>query len=178
MNKYTKLALGLLIGLFSIDSVMADATYYLVRHAEKQQDGTNNPHLTEQGHERAKLLAKQLKAAEITKIYSSDYHRTLETAEPLAQALGVDVVLYDPSALKPFAQSLKQETGTILIVGHSNTTPPLATLLSGKDVDPIADNEYDNLYQIVLIGEQSKLTRFKIFPVADTQVDSDSNPKQ
>jgi len=178
MTKLKNLAIGLLIGLLSIGSVLADATYYLVRHAEKQKDGTNNPHLTEQGHTRAELLAKQLKAAGITKIYSSDYHRTLETAQPLAQALGLDVVLYDPSALEPFAQSLKQETGNILIVGHSNTTPPLATLLSGKDVDPIADNEYDNLYQIVLIGEQSELTRFKIFPITESQVESDSNPKE
>ncbi|MBL4671387.1 MAG: hypothetical protein JKX81_03935 [Arenicella sp.] len=38
----------------------ADGTFYLVRHAEKQDDGTKDPHLTEQGQKRTEYLAQQL----------------------------------------------------------------------------------------------------------------------
>ena len=87
------------------------------------------------------------------------------TAAPLATKLGLTVTPYNPSELKDFAEALKKQEGTILIVGHSNTTPPLVTLLSGQATDPIDDSEYDNLYQIVRVGEQAKVTRFRIFPI-------------
>lgn len=143
----------------------ADSTFYLVRHAEKQIDGTKNPHLTEQGHQRAQYLAQQLSLAKITKIYSTDYHRTQETAKPLSELLGISVEPYDPRKLEEFAESVKAETGNILIVGHSNTTPQLTALLSGEEVDEMDESEYEDLYQVVLIGEKARLTRFKIFPI-------------
>lgn len=161
----TILTLKILLCVLLSNVALADATYYLVRHAEKQKDGTDNPHLTEQGHERAELLAQQLKFAGINKIYSSDYHRTLETAEPLAKLLELKVELYNPRELENFAEALKQETGRVLVVGHSNTTPPLAELLSDQAVPEIDDSEYTNLYQIVLVGDKAELTRFQIFPI-------------
>ncbi len=155
----------ILLGMLAANIALADATYYLVRHAEKQKDGTDNPHLTEQGHERAKRLAQQLELAGIDKIYSSDYHRTIETARPLAEQLGLKIQSYNPGKLKEFAQALTKESGRILIVGHSNTTPPLATLLSGQEMPEIDDSEYTNLYQIVVVDGKANLTRFRIFPI-------------
>jgi probable phosphomutase (TIGR03848 family) len=48
-------------------------------------------HLNEHGHEQAAALAESLKAAPIRAIYSSPLERAVETAEPLAQALGLAI---------------------------------------------------------------------------------------
>lgn len=161
---YNLIALSLLCTL-NADLAFADGTYYLVRHAEKQKDGTKDPSLTGRGEQRAAYLAKQLSFADISKIYSTDYKRTRETAEPLANMLGLPIVIYNPRELADFAESLKAESGNFLIVGHSNTTPNLGSLLSGFEIDPIDETEYENLYQVVLIGESTRLNRLRIFPI-------------
>lgn len=57
-------------------------TYYLIRHAEKDQsDKSNrNPHLTDEGLKRAENWSKILANVKFDKIYSTNYYRTLETA--------------------------------------------------------------------------------------------------
>lgn len=162
------LVMLILVSSLAIKGSNVDATFYLLRHAEKQSDGSKDPHLTEQGQQRAAYLAHQLSSANITKIYSTNYHRTQETAKPLSDLFGISVHAYDPRELEQFAESLITETGNIVIVGHSNTTPSLTALLSGAAVDGIDESEYDNLYQLVLIGDKAKLTRFKIFPSDST----------
>jgi broad specificity phosphatase PhoE len=171
MKIFGKLFLLILLSTSAMSVANADGTVYLLRHAEKQDDGTDDPHLSKQGRERAEYLAQQLSLAEITKIYSSNYHRTQETADPLSASLGVAVQRYDPSNLEAFAATLKAEEGNTVVVGHSNTTPTLAALLSGEVVDAIDEDEYENLYQVVLINGKTRLTRFKIFPIDPSSVD-------
>ncbi len=136
---------------------------YLVRHAEKTKD-SDDPDLTKQGHERAALLSNMLADAKITHIHSSNYKRTLQTAAPLAEKLGLEVALYDPRGLPAMAEKLKTMTGTHLVVGHSNTTPQLTELLGGDGQTPIVEaTEYDRLYivNIASNGEvKSSLLRF------------------
>lgn len=153
----------------ALSTAYADATFYLVRHAEKISDGSKDPHLTELGQIRALKLAQQLSVANISKIYSTDYNRTQETVKPLSDLLRIPVESYDPRLLKEFAEKLKNETGNIVIVGHSNTTPTLTYLLSDTPVDGIDDSEYENLYEVVLINGKARLNRSKIFPIADKQ---------
>ncbi len=124
------------------------AHYYLVRHAEKILD-VKDPDLTQDGHQRARDLAIRLKDVPLTQIYSSDYKRTQQTAAPLAAAKGLTVTPYNPRDLESFAVTLKSMRGHILIVGHSNTTPPLAEYLGGNGGKPIREvDEYDRLYII------------------------------
>ncbi len=172
MKKFRNIFILILISFFAVSTVYADATFYLVRHAEKQKDGTKDPHLTPKGHKRANNLAQQLSAANINKIYSTDYNRTQETVKPLSELTGIAVESYDPRNLKDFAQTLKKQSGQIVIVGHSNTTPSLVSLLSGIPVDGIDDSEYENLFEVVLIDDKTRLNRFKIFPIEDKPVPS------
>lgn len=124
---------------------------FLVRHAEKTADKTD-PALTSAGQARAELLADMLKDAGITHIHSSDFTRTRDTAAPLAERLGLEVALYDPRDLPAMALKLKSMSGRHLVVGHSNTTPPLTELLGGEGGAPIVEAiEYDRLY-VVSIG--------------------------
>lgn len=126
-----------------------DADIYLVRHMEKQRDGTKDPQLTETGWTQAKKLRDALKDKGIEVIYSSDYQRTRQTAEPLAKALGIEVKIYDPKNLAEFAETLKASNLTTLVVGHSNTTPELAWRLTGQPQPDIDEDEYNwTLYSI------------------------------
>ncbi len=123
-------------------------TYYLLRHAEKQKG--DDPGLTEVGHARAALLKDMLEDKGITHIHSSQYRRTLQTAAPLARSTGLEVMIYDPRDLPAMAAKLKSMPGVHLVVGHSNTTPQLAALMTGDPVEPMPETEYDRITQVNL----------------------------
>ena len=115
-------------GIFSI---------YLVRHSEKviDQDNLKDPPLTECGKIRSQNLASFLSAVDISMIYSTDYVRTIKTAEPTAKMKSLDIEIYEPSDLESFAKKLLNDRKNVLIVGHSNTTPILAGLLCGRNME-------------------------------------------
>jgi len=50
-------------------------------------------HLNEKGIQQAQVLAEKLSGAPIKAIYSSPLERAIETAEPLARALGLEILL-------------------------------------------------------------------------------------
>ncbi len=127
-----------------------DATLYLIRHAEKTAVA-NDPALTPEGEARAEALADRLETARLTAIYSTDTTRTKMTAEPIAKRLLLPILVYDGRALEDFAEDLKARTGRILVVGHSNTTPDLVSLLGGDPVSAINEAvEYDRLYVVTI----------------------------
>lgn len=130
-----------------------DASYYLVRHAEKVLD-VKNPPLTETGEKRAQDLAARLEAVNLDAIYSSDYKRTLQTAQPTAAQKGLTIQTYNPRDLQAIKDLLIEKDGHYLIVGHSNTTPPLAELFGMDPGEPIVEaTEYDRLYVITRNGK-------------------------
>ena len=133
-------------------------TYILVRHAEKDttlQGSTMmqaDPPLTKKGKARAQKLVTQLRKYTIDEIYSTNYIRTKNTVTPLAQKAGVEIQLYNPKELKPFAEKLLQaKNKTIVIVGHSNTTPALVNLLIHHNEYPALDESVYNKMYIVTI---------------------------
>lgn len=141
---------------------------FLVRHAERQEDGSSDPHISPAGRERALALATLLRDAGITHIHTTDFHRTRETGAPLAQALGLPMALYDPRDLPGTAERLRASPGRHLVLGHSNTTGELSAALGGERHGPIADTEYDRLYVVVIprTGPVSTtLLRFGVLPV-------------
>ncbi|RLA02671.1 MAG: histidine phosphatase family protein [Gammaproteobacteria bacterium] len=153
----------LLSSVCSVYSVALAQDIFLVRHAEKVADGSKDPELTNIGKHRAERLAQILKAKNITKIFSSNYKRTMETARPLAELLGLDIQPYDPRDLQQFALKLKAESANMLVVGHSNTTPALVQFLGGDSHGPMDESEYDRLYHLQVDGKniQTNLLTFK-----------------
>jgi len=126
-----------------------------VRHAEKALIPVGDPGLSPEGQVRAAELARQLVDADVVAgidaIYSTPYRRTIETAQPIADALGLVINQYDPDDNEAvLAKILRNHKGKIiLVVGHSNTLPTLiADLGASKKVPPIAELEYDNIYLI------------------------------
>jgi phosphohistidine phosphatase SixA len=158
-------ALGLLAPAPAAAQTAEGTVVIAVRHAERADDGADaqtDPTLSDIGDERARCLARTLEASGITRIFSTAYRRTMETAAPVAQLLGLTVEEYDPRALGEFAGELRGMGGVILVVGHSNTTPGLVEALGGDPVSPIDESEYERLYTVFAApgATRSTLTRF------------------
>jgi len=143
------------VGLAWFFESQATTTIIFVRHAEKADAPAGDPGLSEAGRRRVAELTRQLVDADVVAgvdaIYSTPFRRTQETVQPLADALGLDVNLYDPSDNEAVLETiLKRHKGKIiLVVAHSNTVPTLiADLGASKKVPPIAEDEYDNIYII------------------------------
>jgi probable phosphoglycerate mutase len=61
------------------------------------------------------------------------------------------VQYYNPRQLPALAKILRKAGGRHLVVGHSNTTPELAELLTGQPTPDIEEaTEYDRLYIVTL----------------------------
>jgi broad specificity phosphatase PhoE len=135
-------------------------TVILVRHAERTS--MSEDALSAAGKARAQRLAELLRHAGIRAIYSTAYKRTRETAQPLAQALGIALTITQATGAT-LAPSLSQQIlrenrgNTVLVVGHSNTTPDVIRALGAPAVPAIPDSEYDNLY-VVQIDAPGKAT--------------------
>jgi broad specificity phosphatase PhoE len=124
-------------------------TFIVVRHAEKMADGSKNPELSPEGKKRADALAKILNKLEINKIYSTNYARTQQTVQPIAQAKGLTINEYEAKPQAAFFQKLLQENEgkTVLIVGHSNTVNEILNILTQtQKYKPLEDSEYQHIF--------------------------------
>jgi phosphohistidine phosphatase SixA len=133
-------------------------TIILVRHAEKATDANEaSVPLSEAGRARATRLAQMLAGAGVTAIYATETDRARQTAEPLAKALKLEVRTYSPrdtaGKLSPqiLLDRLKRydASGTVLVVGHSNTVPDLIAGLGHRGKIEIGDKDFDDLLVVV-----------------------------
>ena len=135
---------------------VAPTVVFMVRHAEKADDGTKDPPLTEAGKARADCLGRMFAGAGVTHVYATDLQRTEQTVSPLATALGLEVEALpagDNAALIERLDGLPP--GSVAVVaGHSNTIPAIAvelgTPLAGLDEQGyIPHEQYDRLVSVV-----------------------------
>lgn len=126
---------------------------YLIRHAEKV-DSSKNPDLSSTGLERAAHWGKIFSDIPFDAIYSTDFKRTKQTAAPVAANKKVDIILYDAKSLD-FDKFKTDNLGkTILVVGHSNSTPDFVNKLIKQNVyATIDDTTFGNLYIVTLNGD-------------------------
>lgn len=120
-------------------------TYYLIRHAEKDRTDTSNknPDLNLEGLKRAEKWASYFKDIELDAVYSTKYNRTQQTATPTAASKKLVVQSYNPNKMydRIFQQNTKGKT--VLVVGHSNTTPFFANKIVGEKKHATMD-DHDN----------------------------------
>lgn len=125
--------------------------FIVVRHAEKGTDDARDPSLSETGRVRAQRLAALLSDEPVHAAYATAYRRTYQTAQPVAARHFFRITTYDAQLPAPqFAQQLRtlNKTGTVLVVGHSNTVPDLVGALSGQSVEAMGDDEFNRLYRV------------------------------
>ena len=159
-----RFVLSLVFALFAVPAA-AQQLVFVVRHAERADAVAGSsptmaadPDLSDAGRARAQSLAAALKDAKITAIFVTPFKRTQQTAEPLAKALGIDVVAIDPKDPGTVIERIKGVTGNVLVVGHSNTVPDVLARLGIPDAPKLTDTDYDNLF-VVIRGEKPSVVR-------------------
>ncbi len=123
--------------LVSVNISSAQPAIYIVRHAEKlptwhgEELDAYHP-LSEIGARRAQALADRFAKGSLSAIFSSATTRTLHTALPIAQKLGlaaqISPACSDTTAIDSFYAELKRNykpEQAVLLVSHSNIIPYL-----------------------------------------------------
>ena len=129
---------------------------YIVRHAEKEvqtADMSTDVGLSELGEERAEALKKLLRKKNIRHIFSTNYIRTIATAKPLSEAIGVSTLHYDPKDTA-FISMIKSLHANALIVGHSNTVDDIVNGLTGAGLTDLTDTQYGDLFIVTRKGDK------------------------
>jgi 2,3-bisphosphoglycerate-dependent phosphoglycerate mutase len=158
MNRYFQfLVIALVLLLAGQATAQKRKTIILIRHAEKDTSEFTdqmNPSLSAAGKERSERLVKRIGKFRPGAIYSTDYKRTRETVEPLAKKRGKPIQIYDASKPRDLIDAImKSEIKRFVIVGHSNTIPPLANLLTGKELfKNLEDAEHSVIWIIRIRG--------------------------
>lgn len=144
------------------------STFYLIRHTEKDLSVKSDPPLTETGHYRAQKWAEVFSMLSIDAIYSTDTIRTRDTAKPTAQAQRLELNLYSPKDFD-YAAFIDEHKGqTVVVVGHSNTTPFFANGLLGSDkYKEMDESRYSRLYQVTISEKVAHSQMLIINPLSD-----------
>lgn len=141
------------LAFVSVADAQRHKTIILIRHAEKdtsESADSMDPPLSAAGEARAQLLVKRIGKYRPGAIYSTDLKRTRSTVEPLVKKRGLIVQIYDGGKPQDLVNTvMSSKIKRIVIVGHSNTIPPLANLITGKDLfKNLQDPEYSVIWVI------------------------------
>ena len=128
-------------------------TFVLVRHAEKVDD-SHNPELSEEGYERVAQLDRMLEKVKFDAVYSTPLIRTMETARPISERHQLTIQEYDhrnpEDVVAGWIQRYRGQT--VLVSGHSNSTPAFANALLGEEhfINKFDESDYGNLLIITI----------------------------
>ena len=128
----------------------AQQAVIVVRHAEKA-DSSNDPGLSADGMRRAQALAELFRGAGVTHVVTSEYRRARETGEPLASALKVPIEQVPARDLAALVAKIRgfDPAAIVLVVGHSNTIPPMLTALGWPNQLDLKEGDYDDAFVLV-----------------------------
>jgi phosphohistidine phosphatase SixA len=150
-------------------------TVYLVRHAERADEPRQDPPLTERGTARSQELARMLANANIKAIFTSQFLRTKQTAEPLAKQANVPVtsislsvnpsntrMISEQSTAEVAKKILERAGESVLVVGHSNSIPDVIKALGGDISPAIDEKKHDDLFVVTVYGkDKAKVAHLK-----------------
>jgi broad specificity phosphatase PhoE len=149
---------GILVIAFGIWllSAASTTTIFVMRHGEKAAVPGDDPPLSPVGEARALALAEQFgrapKGLGLDSIFVSEFRRTQETVRPLANRLGIPVIVVTAEDPAQAAHRALDENrgGRVLIVGHSDTVPTIVEELSGEKVPKMTEAEYGVIYVVAV----------------------------
>jgi|SRR5690554_1329892 len=141
------------------------ATYYLIRHAEKEVKDPKNqdPGLNIDGMIRSNAWADYFGPIRIDEIYHTRYIRTKQTISLTAQRKAITPIRYEPNTI--YSEEFLEKTNgkTVLIVGHSNTIPQLVNKLIGEEkFTDLDDNDHSTLFKVTINGKDKKVEVLKV----------------
>ncbi len=139
----------------AMDEPQPERTVLVTRHAEKGRFSAD-PSLSERGVQRAEALSLLPVSEGVRTIITTQFKRTIETAQPLADRLGVEPRVINATARPNDLRSLAEEIrdgatkGTVLVVGHSNTVPMIIAELGGPGDVFLTEEDYGDLFILTL----------------------------
>lgn len=151
------LALLLALGVVSCQRPQPNSTIVLiVRHAEKASDAEDSP-LTEAGVQRAQALVRVAEDAGVSAIYTTQFKRSRDTAQPLSDRLGVAVTEAPVNLTAPgdYGKALargileKHSGQAVMVIGHGNTIASIIEGLSGRAAS-IGEIKYHDLFVVTV----------------------------
>jgi len=149
-------AMGLAVALVLPVTASAQALVFVTRHAERADGGSmaataeKDPKLSAAGAARAAALASLLAGAGIKGIYATEFHRTQDTAQPLAAALHLTTAVVPADDTTGLIARIKRDhpRDIVLIVVHSNTLPDVVAAFGGPKTT-VPDDAYGDLFVVV-----------------------------
>lgn len=123
--------------------------------------GSPDPPLSTEGVRRAERLAGMLRDAGITRVFVTEFARTRQTAEPLAQRAKLELTVVPANDVSGLVAKLTDTDGPALVVGHSNRVPEILKALGVSEAVRIADTEYDNLFIVIRGDGAARLLKLK-----------------
>jgi phosphohistidine phosphatase SixA len=178
-RKHLKLSAIVLLAVFCQTAFGQEefkpTTVFLVRHAEKEDEPKQDPPLKKEGVARSQELARLLSTANIKAIYTSQFVRTKQTAEPLTAKTGVNVttltlkpnpanlrLIADESTAELVNKILQRPGESALVIGHSNWIPDVIKMLGGDVVPTVDEQKFDDLFIVTVYGKgKAKVVQLK-----------------
>lgn len=123
-------------------------TVYLVRHAEKAADGSDDPPLSAAGQRNAQALVAWFEGKPLDAIYATHLRRTQQTALPLATVRDLDLRVLPAANTAGLIERLRTRhcEQAVLVVGHSNTVPAIVNALGGPKLPDLCDASYATMF--------------------------------
>jgi broad specificity phosphatase PhoE len=134
----------------------AQEAIFVVRHTDQPpilsiDEILDETPLSESGQQRAKILAERLKYSGVSAIYATKTVRTVQTAEPLAKILGLEIRVRPPEDVHGLVKLLRSDhrRDRVLVVGHWSTIPLIIKALGYPQEITIGRSEFDNLFLVI-----------------------------
>ncbi len=109
-------------------------TVVIFRHADKElavEGDDSEPDISIEGQKRAVRLVKVLEKYKPTRLFSTNYPRTIQTVTPLSRIKNLPTEFYEPGNLNELVEKIfsSENQRRIAVVGHNSTTFQLVNLL-------------------------------------------------
>ena len=121
-----------------------------------------------EGKNELKFLSQLAESYSVVGVYSSNFKRTMETAQPLAKKNQLEIhnEIHPMNYAGLWSDIEKKYSGkTVFVVGHSNTVPGFINhVLGDKQVAQIQEKDYSNLFVLSVGPKGKKLESFKFEP--------------
>ena len=146
---------------------------YLVRHAKAGErriwegDDEARP-LSKLGWKQSEAIAKRLASKGASSLYSSPYIRCVQTLEPLAGRLGLEIQpdgrLYEGAAFEPVLELLGEVGPGAVLCSHGDIIPETiqALVRRGMEVQTAPDWRKASIWVLKRKGE--RITKGKVWP--------------
>lgn len=166
MTLYQRTAILLTVLGLAVPGAPATAqeAIFIVRHAEKL-DNSDDPPLSAKGFLRAARLAALLEDAGVDAIYGTERRRTIQTVQPLADRLGLEIGVVPRAGTNELVDQLRTRhaSDVVVVAGHSDTIPGILAALGVREPITIGDAEYDNVFVVIpRAGSPPSLVRLRM----------------